>query len=159
VPTLVDRDVPRGRALHLIDLENLLHGSHEQAGVEDAQWAVSSFCRGADWHRDDLVVVAANPGLLGRVAYGLPGGWQKVAACGTDGADRALLARANPDLVGHRFYRLVVGSGDGIFADLAAAIRRQGGEVWVVAVDGHVSRRLVSCASTLVLLDDPTSTN
>ena len=27
VPTLVARDVPRGRALHLIDLENLLHGS------------------------------------------------------------------------------------------------------------------------------------
>ena len=154
-PTLVDADVPRGRALHLVDLENLLQGTHEDAGVEDATWALSRFCRKADWHRDDLDVVAANPGLLGRIAYDLPRGWQKVAAAGADGADRALLERAEPGLVRHRFYRLVVGSGDGIFADLAEAVRDAGGEVWVVGVGGHVSRRLARSASTLVLLDEP----
>lgn len=156
---LVDPDVPPGRALHLIDLENLLDGRHEQADVSDVRWAVGRFCRGADWRRDDLVVVAANPALLGRVAYDLPAGWQKVAARGADGADRALLERAAPDLVRHRFHRLVVGSGDGAFADLARALRRAGGEVWVVATGGHVSRRLARCASTLVLLDEPAVTN
>lgn len=156
---LVDRDVPEGRALHLIDLENLMTGAHEEAGVDDAQWVVDRFCGGADWHRDDLVVLAANPALLGRVAYDLPAGWQKVAAPGPDGADRALLARADPDLVGHRFHRLVVGSGDGIFADLAQAVRDQGGDVWVVAVDGHISTRLRRCASTVVPLPPDVSSN
>lgn len=118
---------------------------------------MSGFCRQADWHRDDLVVVAANPALLGRIAYDLPPGWQKVAAPGHDGADRALLRWAGPDLLRHRFHRLVVGSGDGIFADLAEDVRGLGGEVWVVASGGHLSRRLAACATTVVLLDEPCS--
>lgn len=149
----VDRDVPAGRALHLIDLENLLDGHHETADAAEVAWAVSGFCRHADWHRDDLVVVAANPALLGRIAFDLPTGWQKVAAPGPDGADRALLRWAGPDLLRHRFHRLVLGSGDGIFSGLAEAVRALGGEVWVVASGGHLSRRLAACATTVVLLD------
>jgi hypothetical protein len=150
----VDADVPDARALHLVDLENLLGESHRLAECEDVRWAVSCYCRAADWRTGDLVVVATNPKLMAKICFELPDGWQKVARWGDDGADRALLARAATTFVEHRFHRLVVGSGDWIFAGLAGDVSRHGGDVWVVATRGHVSKRLAQSASTLVMLDE-----
>jgi alkanesulfonate monooxygenase SsuD/methylene tetrahydromethanopterin reductase-like flavin-dependent oxidoreductase (luciferase family) len=152
---LADVDVPDGRALHLVDFENLLGESHRFADCEDIRWAVARYCKAADWQTDDLAIVATNRKLMAKVCFELPDGWQKATKEGHDGADQALLERATATFVQHRFHRLVVGSGDHVFAELAEKMRRGGGEVWVVATDGHVSERLARVASKLVLLDEP----
>jgi hypothetical protein len=46
----------------------------------------------------------------------------------------------------------VIGSGDHAFADLACHLVAAGREVEVVAVDGSLSRRLSSAATSVVLL-------
>jgi hypothetical protein len=127
------------RSLHLVDIENL-------AGDPCASPAVvldtfDHYLELARWQPKDHVIVAANPHLLAKVVFDLPVPCNAHSACGRDGADRELLARAAPEFVASRYGRLVVGSGDHIFASRAHAVRELGADVLVVArADGCSSR-------------------
>jgi uncharacterized LabA/DUF88 family protein len=66
-----------------------------------------------------------------------------VHACkGEDGADMMLLSLAEPDFVAGRYDRVVIGSGDGVFATLAHAVQERGVDVLVVARADGCSARL-----------------
>ena len=112
------------RTLHLVDLENL--AGDPRASERDALAAYVDYLRAADWRAGDVVYLAMNPGLAKRI------GWASVVpcrlhcACGTDGADLALLAHAAPEFVARRFERLVVGSGDHIFVPAPGPPRSRG---------------------------------
>ena len=132
--------VRAGRSLHLVDLENLTGGPRITTA-----WALHVFDEYLDlarWQPGDGVVVASNPDLVGRVMYDLPVPANVHAARGHDGADVMLLACAPPELVTQRYQRLVVGSGDGIFAARARAARAGGVDVMVVARPGSCSTSL-----------------
>ena len=70
---------------------------------------------------------------------------------GADGADRALLEVLTYD-VHRRFERVVIASGDGIFAESVALLTQRGTHTTVVAHERGLSARLRMAASEVVLL-------
>ncbi len=112
-------DVGRLRSLHLVDLENLL--ADPWARGPQVGHALDEYLDCACFHSGDLVFVAGNPWLMVELAW-----WQldsadrigchRFAARGPHGADLKLLEAAPIAWVARRFDRLVVGSGDGVFA-------------------------------------------
>jgi hypothetical protein len=73
---------------------------------------------------------------------------------GISGADRALVDVLHQEHVAERFVEVVIVSGDGIFADVAAELGQQGVVVTVVARQGSLSARLRLAATRIVLLPD-----
>lgn len=133
-------DVPTGRALHLVDLENVL-GDPWATGpaVVDAYEAV---LHAGDHRAGDLVVVAVNPWMFPTLAFAAHTPCELRVGRGHDGCDLELLGWGAPDWIVRRFDRLAVASGDGIFAELVDAVRAAGRAVDVVYGRGGVSRRL-----------------
>ncbi len=129
-----------GRTLHLVDLENL--AGDPRVDTDTALLVFGDYLDAAQWRPGDHVIVASNPGLIGRVMYDLPVPANVHAMPGRDGADTKLLACAPPELVVKRYGRLVVGSGDGIFARRATTARDGGVDVEVVARPDGCSTRL-----------------
>ena len=142
-----------GRALHLIDLENIV-GNPDATGAE-VEAALEAFIAAAAVGPDDLVAAAVNHRLYKRACLSLDRGWEVKLASGPDACDHLLLDAAPVDWVAERFDRLVVGSGDAIFIDLVVSVRRRATPVWVVAQGRCLSRRLASAASHVVHLPAP----
>jgi hypothetical protein len=138
--TMSATTIPAGRTLHLIDIENLL-GSPRVTGPQVAAAYERALAAGA-YREGDLVYVAANPWMWRELAFAPHTPCRMLIAHGEDGADLALLAQAAPEWVVKRFDRLVIGSGDGIFAARAEAIADLGVEVEVVCGVGHMSKKL-----------------
>ena len=133
-------DVPTGRALHLVDLENVL-GDPWATGpaVVDAYEAVLD---AGDHRTGDIVVVAVNPWMFDSLAYAPHTSCELLVGRGHDGCDLQLLGWESPEWIVQRFDRLAVASGDGIFAGLVDEVRDAGRAVDVVYGRGGVSRRL-----------------
>jgi hypothetical protein len=138
----------RGRALHLLDIENLV--GDPCADDLSVSAAVDAYRLLADVGPEDLAVVATNGRLALASGLAWPGALLRVGR-GPNGADLALLAEATPTDVALRFSRVVVGSGDGIFAETARELRRLGCEVVVVARPGSIARRLRRFADVRLL--------
>jgi hypothetical protein len=138
------------RGLHLVDLENLL--ADPWARGPCVGHALDEYLVRARFRRGDLVFVAGNPWLMVEL------GWSQLdsagrllsdrvdchrfAARGPQGADTKLLEAAPLAWVARRFARLVVGSGDGVFADRLAAARDSGLSVRLVSRPESLSGRL-----------------
>jgi hypothetical protein len=72
-------------------------------------------------------------------------GWgeaRRVVRSGRDGADLALVQIVDTENVASRFERVVIGSGDGIFAEPAARLQSLGASVTVVSRRESLSREL-----------------
>ena len=76
---------------------------------------------------------------------------------GINGADHALIEVLSEERMPQRFNAVVIASGDGIFASVAADLAAAGLEVTVVAREGHLSARLRLAAQRVVLLLDAPS--
>ena len=139
------------RTLHLVDIENLCGD-----GFPDHDAAVSvlsSYIEAAKLGADDFGFASANRHLTKYLAYDLPDALRWVpGGTGPDAAERALLDHTDAGFVARRYDRVVIGSGDHAFADLACDLVAAGREVVVVAVDGSLSRKLSSAATAVVLL-------
>jgi hypothetical protein len=142
-----------GRALHLVDLENLV--GDPDAGCEAVDAVLDAYVAGAALGDDDLVAVAVNHRMYRRACFSLDRGWEIKLASGPDACDHVLIAEAPVDWVADRFDRLVIGSGDHIFVDLVQGVRRQAVPVWVVAQPRSLARRLAAAASRVVQLPEP----
>jgi len=141
---------PRVRTIHLVDVENLC-GSGAPAStyirrvrdVYDIAAATSS---------DDLVVIGGS--LISTLeAYDAWGSARYVMREGKNGADLALLDVVMSEGVAERFDRVVLGSGDGIFAESVSALGAAGCRVTVVARRASISRRLRMAAADVHLID------
>jgi hypothetical protein len=132
--------IPTERALHLIDLENLI-GDPWATGPGVAETYERALAA-AGHAPGDLVVVAANRWLLAELGFVAHTSCQMLVAHGRDGADLALLGWGNPEWIAGRFARLVVASGDGIFGDAVARAHALGVRVDVVHGGGALSKRL-----------------
>jgi hypothetical protein len=146
-------DVPAGRALHLVDLENVI-GDPWATGPGVAEVYETVLTTGRHL-LGDLVVVAANRWLLAELGFVAHTSCQKVVAHGPDGADLALLAWADAPWIVRRFDRLVVASGDGIFAAVVRGARDGGLEVDVVFGGGAVSNRIRALDAALLPVTVP----
>jgi hypothetical protein len=122
---------PTTRALHLVDLENLVGDPYA-----DGAFAIQVFeryLRASRWEPGDQVHLAVNPHLAVEVGWRIPVEHALRTASGPDAVDHRLLAEAEPQFVARRFGRLVIGSGDHGFIANACAARRTGVGVLVVA--------------------------
>jgi len=143
------RHLPRGRTLHLVDIENLL-GDPRAAGPAIAA-AIEAYRSAMRVAPGDHVVIACNHGLAVDAGLAWPGARLRTGS-GPDGADLALIDDADPAYVAAHYDRVVIGSGDGIFTGLAADLRALGTAVCVVARDGSLSRALRSVAGVAIEL-------
>ena len=139
------RHLPAGRTLHLVDVENLMGGP--TGGLLPLEDALAQYRSVAPVTSGDHIVIAANPALAWKAGMAWPTA-RLLAASGPDGADRALLAEvADTRVIAERFDRVIVGSGDGIFATDAESLRALGIAVGVVAPITGLSRHLYQRAS------------
>ena len=147
--------VPAGRTLHLVDIENLMGGPF--AGEHALQSASAEYRRVAAVRPSDIVTVACNPALAFDAGDAWPEAELRVGP-GPDGADRALLSRISDDRwVARRFDRVVIGSGDGIFANATGALKQWGVAVGVVSLKTSLAFPLRQCADFVWHLPEPES--
>jgi hypothetical protein len=133
-----------------LDIENLA-GSARPATAE-VDRVMGAYQRLVPIGPMDHVVVAVNHNAL--VAVGLAfHGVQLLVRSGPDGADSALSEAARADRIDLRFERVVIGSGDGYFADLALWLADHGVRVFVVARPRSLSWRLYAAANDFAYLD------
>jgi hypothetical protein len=133
------RWAPPGRTLHLIDLENLIGGSTAEG--EAVRAALASYRRRLGIREGDLIVIAASP-LMAFEAKAYWSGALVRTARGVDGADIALLTEGSPEELARRFDRVVIASGDGIFAALATDLREREVSVAIASRPGALSGAL-----------------
>ncbi len=147
MPTAAPTDWLPGQTLHLVDLENLLYGS---CFCTEAAVAVlhRSYRRLAGCVDQDRVVLATGSSAAEAGAwFGWPGQPRRLVRSGLDGADRELLSVLDELAIEDRFQRVVLASGDGIFAAPCAALLARGVHVTVVAANSvALSRRLKAAA-------------
>ncbi len=130
------------RSLHLVDIENLVGLEFDSRSL---QYAAACYADIAGVGPLDLVVVASAPRIGVAVKAAFPSAsvrWRS----GEHGADLALLEGAE-ELPLDRFERLVVGSGDGVFAGIAQRAKLAGLRVTVVSRRAATARSL--CESWL----------
>ncbi|WP_137843747.1 hypothetical protein [Microbacterium sp. 2FI] len=141
------------RTLHLIDIENLCAGSVSLANVRNARDAytrVSPIISG-----DHTVIGSSRANCVDTIAWGAA---RRVVGSGVDGADLALLEVLEEERITDHYGRVVIASGDGIFA---AAIGALGSSLMtrVVSRTTSCSRRLLLACHEFAPMPDVTSVN
>ncbi|MEV5409544.1 hypothetical protein AB0K60_12005 [Thermopolyspora sp. NPDC052614] len=144
----------QGRGVHLLDLENLT-GSPCPTTAQVTEF-MTEYRELVPIGPMDQFVVAVNPSAGLSVGMALRG-IQLLIRAGRDGADRALSESAYAARLPERFERVVIGSGDGHFTDLAAWLAGSGTHVTVVSRRGALNRRLYAAASKVVTFGTPTA--
>lgn len=129
----------RSGTFHLVDLENLVGDPY--GSCERAHRVLAEYRQITAQQCDHMAVVAANRHLLDPVIHEVAPWSRAHHAFGPDGADRVLLENAPADWVCQRFKRLVIGSGDHIFTDLAEVALARGLAVTVVGRAGSIARQ------------------
>lgn len=140
------------RTLHVVDLDNLTGGPTEHQCVADE--AARDYRLAADVKSDDLTVVGSDLRSAAVTAFAWPGA-RLLRTSGTDAVDYLLLEELVPSLVRGRVQRVVLGSGDGIFAGRLARLRSMGVRVEVVAPVESVSWRLFPAADRVTTIERP----
>jgi hypothetical protein len=140
------------RSIHLVDVENLLADPRPQpSDIETCRARYESI---AGLGSGDLIVVGCSHGAAIAVGWKWPSA-RLVVRSGPDGADLALLEVIEGEEIASRFEHVVIGSGDGIFAEAAAQLAAHGRSVTVVSRAAALSRRLRLAASGVVYFSMP----
>lgn len=130
---------PRGRTLHLLDVENLAGGT--AAGATAVAPSLAAYRSTIAVSPLDHVLIASGAALACATAEAWPGA-RLLFRHGLDGADLALLDATDPAFTATHYDRVVIGSGDHIFCRLVSALRPLGLAVVVVARADAISRDL-----------------
>lgn len=141
------------RTFHAVDIENLLGtGRPDEASVAALR---SMYLNVVGVMGLDQVVVACNRGSLVNVGFGWgPSSARYRVGSGRDAADWELLAVLEGEGVADRFRHVVIASGDGIFAPMAARVAAAGCEVTVVCRRASLSARLRLAAGRVLYLPE-----
>ncbi len=116
-----------------------------------------STTRSRTLHLIDLENLIANPGLLRELMFESGSECALRPVRGQDAADLYLLAGAPPEWVAKRFGRVVIGSGDHIFATRARMIRNLGVQVTVVSRSDSLSGALQGQGFSIRLFESTTA--
>jgi hypothetical protein len=139
------------RALHLVDVENLLRGTSPTPA--ELGWLMEAYRRASRWAEGDQMQV----GSSSRVAKRSVWAWRESYPCawhvgdGPDGGESALLRNCPPEYAAG-FATVVIGSGDHAFAPLAGDLASRDVHVRVVARPEALSRQLHLAARETVSL-------
>ena len=148
-PEVAEYGALSGRVVHLVDIENVCGGPG--FNEFEATCAQRAYRRAVHVGEDDLVIVACSHYAARAAWFGWRGG-RRLVKSGCDGADLALLGVIELENVCGRFDHVVIGSGDKIFAEAAAALQAGGVGVTVVSRPESLSRQLRFAARDVRLL-------
>lgn len=137
----------RGRAHHIVDIENLLALRTPDEHVGPAAGALYGAI--AQVGPDDLLTVAADVNRWFEAKVAFPG-CRVLPGYGADGADRALQEATDIEFLASRFDTIVIGSGDHWFVDVAYRARQAGLKVVVVSRPASLSRFLAPYADEVI---------
>ena len=134
------------RSLHLVDIENLLTDPFCE-DTDHIEATISDYKHVSKWRVGDQVLVAANRWLSKKLAFSLQD-WtcRLFTAHGPDGADLRLIEEGAQEKLLNQFDQLLVGSGDGIFADAVALSRKLGLKSVTVSRSRNLSRKLAAAS-------------
>ncbi len=144
------------RTLVLVDVENIIGGTRfTPADATEARTAVLS----ASGVPADAHVILATSCDAALVTAGVAWPGARLVWCpGPDGADLALADVVLNEDVASRFDRVVICSGDGLFAIVARFLIAQDVAVTVVAPPGSLSRKLAAAAADVRVIGTPDAT-
>lgn len=150
--------VPNGRALHLIDIENLLGKNPAEASPSEFVQAAAKYEAVAGPAAIDHLIVGCDPVNAIDAATALPGA-RLVTRRGPDGGETAILDSLDADDIARRYEHVYIASGDCAFTWLLyELIDRAVPVTFVVASKRSLSRRvaraLASDESEVIYLDD-----
>lgn len=135
------------RSLHLIDLENLCGDAFPAEEHIARVW--NTYRYGVSNSPEDHYVVGSSHLFASRAWFVLPPqGIQRCVRSGKDGGELAILAQFDLEHTAARFDRLVIASGDGMFATTARMARNCGLHIHQVSGLARCSRTLASIAHT-----------
>lgn len=137
----------QARTLHAIDIDNLLESPRSTDRVY-IEHVLDKYRTAADYRPGDHVIVAT--GCNGLHALETELAWAQVAhrrRSGRDGADTLLIEELQWAATSRRFDRVVIGSGDHIFASTTQQLISAGLAVTVVATRSGLSRQLQHAAA------------
>lgn len=142
-----------GRVLHVVDVENLVgKASFSKPEASWAHDAYSHVCPDGDVNQ---IVLATSHHAAPATWLAWPATARRLLRSGPDGADLALLHVLRTESVVGRFDRVVIASGDGIFALEAARLQAAGVEVTVVTRTRALSRQLRLAVRDVRFIDSP----
>ena len=138
------------RELHLIDIENEL-GTGQVKAADIARFR-TFYLKANNVPVDAHIVVASSSSQnLIESAFGWPGA-RTVWLPGHDGADRALLEIAYEENVEKRYDKVVIASGDHIFAEAAETLQNLGVKVKIFSRAVFISAILRTTCNEVVLV-------
>ena len=140
----------KGRLLVLIDIENLT--GTPSPTTNDVKAAKAALRAAIPDFDDSQRIVSCSHHAAPTVSFAFPTA-RHLWRSGRDGADLALIDVLENELVHERYDRVIICSGDGIFADIAASLAGADVDVTAIALEGHLSARLELAARNVVLLD------
>jgi hypothetical protein len=141
------------RAVHLVDAENLLGTAVPRPA--DVVWLTRCYAGRVGFGPMVQVVIACSHLAFTTIGFCWRGP-QYLLWSGPDGADLALLAVLRHDHIAARFPRVVIASGDRIFALAVTDLAASGCQVTVASRRGRLSRTLERAAGGRVIyLDSP----
>jgi hypothetical protein len=140
------------RAVHLVDAENLLGTAAPRSA--DVRQLAARYAGVVGFGPMDQVVIACSHLAFKTIGFCWPGP-QYLLRSGPDGADLALLAVLQYDHIAARFPRVVIASGDHIFAHAVTELVTSGCRVTIAARRGHLSQALELAASHRIIYLDP----
>jgi hypothetical protein len=143
----------QSRTLHLVDIENLLGTADPRCGEVDQIASLYAVVAGVA--PMDQEVIASSHRCAKSAWFEWRTTARRLVRSGIDGADRALLEVLENEQPGRRYSRVVIGSGDGIFAEPAARLQASGINVTVVTREHSLSRRLRLATLDVRFLDGP----
>jgi hypothetical protein len=138
----ITRDARLGpglRVMHLVDLENLL--GTPRFNLREAEAMAARYSETSELASHDHLVIATSH-FAARVAWTAFPVARRLVGSGPDGADIELLKVVARESIPQRFDRIVLASGDGIFAEPMARLQAAGVSVSVVSRRDALSRRL-----------------
>lgn len=141
------------RTLHLVDIENLA-GDARPDVIAAARVKAAYLCRVPLGDLDQVVVACSHCAYVDvAVGWGRPTVRYRVRS-GPDGADLELLDVLEHEDIADRFAHVVIGSGDGAFAPVAARLAALGCRVTVVTRRESLSARLALAAHEVLYIEN-----
>ncbi|MEY4174936.1 MAG: hypothetical protein RI900_2101 [Actinomycetota bacterium] len=140
---------PTQRRLVLVDIENIVGGSHSTEA--DVERALQRLRRAIGIRTDDVWITACGPTLL-TTAMGLFHS-RVLLGRGLDGADRQLVEYLRPDQVVHRYAAVALASADGrAFAEPVARLAAAGVPTDIYVGSGQPGHALARAARSITAI-------
>ncbi|MER6832304.1 hypothetical protein ABT352_40395 [Streptosporangium sp. NPDC000563] len=143
------RSLRDGRSIHLLDIENLT--ASPAPTTAEVRQTMNEYRERVPIGPMDQFIAAVNPRSMVSAGIAIRGA-QLLIRPGADGADSALTEAAVSGRIDLRFERVVIGSGDGYFADLAVWLAGAGLRVNVVSRPTSLNWRLYIAGSDITYL-------